>query len=188
MTFYASVLCLHVTAVLVMSAILGCDFLTLLHLRRASTMAEAHAWIDPFPKLPVLAGASLLVILLSGVYLALPAAAPGKAWPKVAVGSLFLMAPFGVMTGKRMQAIRKAYRETKVMSPELLGQLRDPFLKRSLAIRIATFLGIFLLVSAKPGLWASIGLVGSAMLIGFLSSSRRGDQAADHVSTFPDTW
>jgi hypothetical protein len=170
MTFYSSVLLLHVTAVLVMSGVMGCDLLTLLHLRRASTLVEAHAWIDPFPKLPVWAGVSLLVILFSGVYLALPAASPGMAWPKVAVASIFLMAPFGVMTARRMQAIRKAYREAKAMTPELLGRLRDPFLKRSMAVRIATFLGIFVLVSAKPGLWVSIGLVGAAMLLGFLVS------------------
>ncbi len=170
MTLYSLVLIFHVTAVLVLSAVLSIEILSLFHLRGASTLAEASPWIEPVPRLPLFAVGSLLVILFSGVYLVIPIATPGLAWPKVAVVALFLMGPFGAMTARRMRAIRKAYSVQKTMNSELLGRLRDPFLKMSLGVRVATFFGIFLLVSAKPGLWESISLVGTFLVLGFLSS------------------
>ena len=170
MTLYSLVLIVHVTAVLVLSAALSFEVLFLFHLRRASTLVEASPWIEPVPRLSLFAVGSLVVILSSGVYLVIPIATPGIAWPKVAVAALFLMAPFGAVTARRMRAIREAYRDEKAMNLELLGRLRDPVLKMSLGVRIATFLGIFLLVSAKPGLWGSVGLVGASMVVGLLSS------------------
>jgi hypothetical protein len=74
------------------------------------------------------------------------------------ITALLLMGPLGAISTKRMRAIRKACRIEKASNSELLGRLRDPFLKISLGVRIAVFLGIFLLVSAKPGLWESIAL------------------------------
>jgi hypothetical protein len=170
MTLYSVVLIIHVTAVFVLSAALSIEVLSLVHLRGASTLAEAYPWIAPAPRLPFFAGGSVLVILFSGVYLVIQESASGKAWPKVAASTLFLMAPLGGMTARRMRAIRKAYSFEKASSSELLGLLRDPFLKISLSIRIAAFLGIFLLVSAKPGLWESISVAGTSVIVGLLLS------------------
>jgi hypothetical protein len=161
---------IHVTAVLVLSAALSIEVLSLFHLRRASTLAEVSPWIEPVPRLPLFAVGALLIILFSGVYLIIPISAAGRAWPRVAVAALLLMAPFGAITARRMRAIRKAYRAHKAMNSELLGQLRDPLLKISLGVRIGVFLGIFLLVNAKPGLWESIGIVSASAALGLLPS------------------
>ena len=177
MTLYSIVLVIHVTAVLVLCAALSIELLSLFHLRRASTSAEARPWIDPVPRLPLFAVGSLPVILSSGVYLVIQESASGKAWPKVAASTLLLMAPLGAMTARRMRAIRNAYGFEKVISSELLGLLQDPFLKVSLGIRIAVFLGIFLLVSAKPGLWGSVALVGTSVILGLLSSVLGGGRS-----------
>jgi hypothetical protein len=170
MTLYSVVLIIHVTAVFVLSAALSIEVLSLVHLRGASTLAQALPWIAPAPRLPAFAAGSVLVILFSGVYLVIQESASGKAWPKVAASTLLLMAPLGAMTANRMHAIRKSFTLEKAISAELLGRLRDPFLKISVGIRLAAFLGIFLLVSAKPGLWASISLVGTSLVLGFFSS------------------
>jgi hypothetical protein len=177
MTLYSLVLIIHVTAVLVLCAALSIELLSLFHLRRASTSAEAGPWIDPVPRLPLFAVGSLPVILSSGVYLVIQESASGKAWPKVAASTLLVMAPLGAMTARRMRAIRKAYRFEKAINLELLGLLRDPFLKISMGIRIAVFLGIFLLVSAKPGLWGSVALVGTSVILGLLSSVLGGGRS-----------
>jgi hypothetical protein len=150
MAVHSIVLVIHVTAVLAPCAALSVEVLSLVYLRGASTLAEASPWIEPVPRLPRLAVGSVLVILFSGVDLVLPIAAPGQAWPKIATAALLLMGPLGAVTTKRMRAIRKAYRIEKASNSELLGRLRDPFLKISLGVRIAVFLGIFLLVSANP--------------------------------------
>jgi small-conductance mechanosensitive channel len=170
MTVYAIILFVHVTAVLVLSAALSFELLSLFHLRRAASMAEARPWINPVPRLPLLAGGSVLVILFTGGYLVMTLSASGRAWPKVAVVALLLMGPPAAMTGKRMRAIRGAFATAKAMNSELVGRLRDPFLKVSLGIRIAVFLGIFLLVNAKPGLWESITIIGASVVFGLVAS------------------
>jgi hypothetical protein len=92
------------------------------------------------------------------------------AWPKVAVGALLLIAPFGALTGWRLRAIRRASVETKAINSELSSRLRDPFLKVSLSVRIALFFGILLLMLAKPDLWASTGIVAASVVLGLLLS------------------
>jgi hypothetical protein len=92
------------------------------------------------------------------------------AWPKVAVGALLLIGPLGALTGWRLRAIRHASVATKAINSELSSRLRDPFLKVSLSIRIALFFGIVLLMSAKPGLWLSIGIVATSVVLGLLLS------------------
>jgi len=170
MTLYSLVLVIHVTAVFVLAAALSIEVLSLVHLRGAFTLAEAYPWINPAPTLPLFAGGSVLVILFSGVYLVIQESASGKAWPKVAVAALLLMAPLGAMTARRIRAIRKAYAAENAINSVLLSRLRDPFLKVSLGIRIAVFVGIFLLVSTKPGLWGSISIVGASVVLGLLAS------------------
>jgi len=73
-----------------------------------------------------------------------------------------------------MRAIRRACSDAKAINSELLSRLQDPFLKISLGIRIAVFLGIVLLMATKPELWASIIVVGISIILGVLSSVLAG--------------
>src|SRR5712692_5078856 len=170
MTLYSFVLFAHVTAVLVLFACLSLETLSLFHLRRASTLTGVQLWIEPVPGLSAVALGSLLVILLSGIYLTIQMSGFGLAWPKVSVGAFLLMAPLGAMTGRRMRAIRHASADAKAINSELLGRLQDRFLKVSLGIRIVVFLGILLLMAAQPELWESISVVAAAVVLGLLSS------------------
>ena len=69
MTLYSIVLYLHVLASIGLFATLGFEGLSLFHLRRASTLAEARLWIEPVLRLPLVTAASGLIVLCSGVYL-----------------------------------------------------------------------------------------------------------------------
>ena len=109
-------------------------------------------------------------MLFSGVYLAVRMSAFELAWPKVAIGALLLIAPLGALTGKRMHVIRRSSGPASTTNSELLAQLRDPFLKISLSIRIAVFFGIVLLMAAKPELWQSIAIVVGSVVLGLLLS------------------
>ena len=133
-------------------------------------MTEARRWIEPIPGLPLVAIGSLLVVFFSGVYLALRISAFGSAWPTVTVAALLLFAPLSARTGRRMRAIRRASSDAKTINSALLSRLQDPFLKISLGIRIAIYLGIVLLMAAQPELWESISIVGTAIVLGLLSS------------------
>jgi hypothetical protein len=170
MTFYSLVLFAHITAVLGLFATLSIEVLSLFHLRRASTLTEARRWLEPVPGLPLMASISLLVILLSGVYLAMRMSAFNLAWTKITVGAILIIAPFGALTSRRMRAVRRVCGDTTTINSELLGRFQDPFLKISLGIRIAVFLGIVLLMAAKPGLWQSVSIIGSSVVFGLLSS------------------
>jgi len=157
MTLYSLILFLHVAAALGLFASLSFEFLSPSHLRRASEQSEVRRWIDPVPRLPLLAMASILVVFFSGIFLTVRMSFD-TAWPKVTIGALLLIAPLGAVTGKRMRVIRRNS-EASTMKPDLLRRVRDPFLKISLGIRIAVFSGIVLLMTAKPELWPSIGIV-----------------------------
>src|SRR6266478_9192950 len=171
MTFYSLILFIHVTAVLGLCAVLSFEVLSLFHLRRVSSSTEARVWVELVPGLPLVGMGSLLVVFCSGIYLAMRMSAFELAWPKVTVAALLLIAPLGALTGRRMRAIRMACAdEARAISIDLLGRLQDPFLKVSLGIRIAVFLGIVLLMAAKTGLWQSIGVVGTSVALGLLSS------------------
>ncbi len=95
------------------------------------------------------------------------------AWPKVTVGALLLIAPLVALTGRRMRAIRKACTDARAINSELLHRLQEPFLKISLGIRIAVFLGIVLLMAAQPELWVSVSVVGASGVVGLLFSLLR---------------
>src|SRR5215472_84947 len=144
--------------------------LSLYRLRRATTLTEALAWIEPVPRLPLIVAGSGLVTLFSGGYLAMRTSAFGLAWPKVAVAALLLMAPLGAVTGRRMRAIRQACTNATAIDGELLSRLQDPFLKISLCIRVSIFLSVVLLMGAKPNLWNSIATVRIFLLLGALVS------------------
>jgi len=59
-------------------------------------------------------------------------------------------------------------------------------LKISLGIRIAVFLGIVLLMAAKPELWASIIVVGISIILGLLSSVLAGCHSGSLSAPSPD--
>ena len=170
MSIYSLVLIFHVIAVFVLCAALTIEALSLVHLRGASTRSEVSPWIAPAPTLHLFALAAVIVIAISGFYLVASILPSGHAWSKVAVVSLLFMGPLGAVTGRRLRAIRKAYKAGKASNSELLDQLQDPFLKVSLCIRIAFFFGIFLLVSSKPRLWESVGLMGFFLVAGLASA------------------
>jgi hypothetical protein len=170
MTLHPVLLFVHVTAVFVLCAMLSFEALSLFHLRRASNWADARPWIEPIRRASLFVISSLLIILFTGFLLVIPIAKPGQVWPRIAAISLLSIAPVGALTGKRMRAIRKAFRQEKAFSSELSARLCDPFLKLSLSVRVALFLGIFMLVNFKPGLGGSLLTIGGFSTLGLLVS------------------
>jgi hypothetical protein len=170
MTFYSAVLFVHVVSALGVFAALSLEAVGLVHLRRATTANEARFWIAFAPGLPALAIGSLVLLLLSGILMTAQMAGWMLAWPRVAMGALILIGPLGAITGRRMRAIRAACAANKPNESDLLGKLRDPFLKFSMNIRIALVLGIVLLMTAKPELRESLGVVVSSVFLGFVST------------------
>jgi hypothetical protein len=141
--------------------------------------------MEPVGGLPLVALAAMLVVFFSGLSLAARMSAFDLAGPKAAIGTILLMAPLGAVSGKRVRAIRQACADAKALKRELLGRLQDPFLNLWLGIRVAVFLGIILLMAARPGLWESVSVVVASFAIGLLPSllARR----CNELSSLPST-
>jgi hypothetical protein len=91
MTLYSLVLFLHVGAALALASALSIDALILFQLRRATSPAGAHLWLDLWPVVPWTASGSGLFLLFSGGYLADRMSAWTLAWPKMAFATLILI-------------------------------------------------------------------------------------------------
>jgi len=153
-----------------MFACLSLEVLSLSRLRRASTLSEIQLWIEPVPRLSRIALGSLLIILLTGVFLAIQMSGFGLGWLRVTVAAFLLMAPLGAASGRRIRNVQRLSANSKMMQSEILDLLRHPFLKVSLAMRIAVFLGIVLLMTAKPGLPESLAIAGGSVVLGLASA------------------
>jgi hypothetical protein len=169
MSLYPTVLFLHITAVLALFACMGFELLSLFRLRRAATVAEARTWIDPVPRLSLWTGGSALVTFISGIYLAQRVSAFGQAWIDLTIVALLLIAPLGALTGKRMRTIRQALTNASTLEHDLIRRLNDSLLKTSLSFRICLFLGIVLLMAAKPELVQAVCIVVGSVVLGLLS-------------------
>jgi hypothetical protein len=170
MTLYSAALFVHVVSALGVFAAMSLEAVALLHLRRATTTSEARLWIEFAPGLPALAIGSLVFLLLSGIFMTIQMSGWTLAWPRVAMGALILIGPLGAITSRRMRAIRVACTAKNPNESDLFAKLRDPFLKFSMNIRIALVLGIVLLMTAKPELRESLGIVVSSVFLGFVST------------------
>jgi hypothetical protein len=170
MTLYSVVLFVHIVSTLGVFAALSLEAVGLVHLRRATTASDARLWMEFAPGLPAFAIGSLVFLLLSGIFMTAQMAGWSLAWPRVAMGALILIGPLGAVSGRRMRAIRLACVANKPNESDLLGKLRDPFLKYSMNLRIALVLGIVLLMTAKPELRESFGIVVSSIFLGLVST------------------
>ena len=170
MTLYSLVLFAHVTSVLALGACLSLEVVALFYLRRASTSPEVQLWIEPVPGLSAIALGSILVTLFSGVYLTIKMSGFGLAWVDVTMGAFLLMAPLGAVTGRRLRVIRHLSASGQTNLPKLLNLLRQRFLRISLCIRVAVFLGIVLLMTAKPDFLESLIIAGGSIVLGSVAA------------------
>jgi uncharacterized membrane protein len=182
MTLYSAVLFVHVASALGVFAALCLEVVSLLHLRQATTASETRVWLEFAPGLTAWTAASFLLLLLSGIFMTTQSSEWVLAWVRVALGALLLIGPLGAVTGRKMRAIRNARASYTTNESDLVAKLRDPFLKFSVNIRVAVVLGIVLLMTAKPELRQSLGIVVSAVFIGFVSTVFWGRDTASSAA------
>ena len=170
MTFYSAMLYVHVVSAFGIFVVLCLEAVALIHLKRAATTIEAHGWAEFLSGLPAWTLASFIFMLFSGIFMTAQGVGWTAAWLKVAMGALFLIGPLGAASGRRMRSIRTACAADIPNEFDLWGKLRDPLLKYSMNIRIAVVLGIVLLMTAKPDLPESLGVVAVSAILGVIST------------------
>jgi hypothetical protein len=178
MTIYSAVLFVHIVSVVVLTAVLGFEWLRMSQLRRASSAAEVGDWISLVPQLPAIAIASMLLLLLTGVYLTVQLQAWVLAWPKVSFLSLLSLAPLGSASGRRTRALRASMKGQPALDMEQLKRrISDPVLSLSLGLRTAVVLAVILIMTAKPTLEVCLAILAVALLMGLFLGWRRASDS-----------
>ena len=182
MTLYSLALFLHVGSALALASALSIDGLILFQLRRVTTAAAAHPWLNLWSVVPRTAGGSGFLLLLSGAYLTHRMSVWTLAWPKIALATLILIAVLGVITGKRMRAVRQFCASGEAAEFEYARRLHDPLLKASLGTRIALLFAAVLIMNAQPPLWESLAVVGGSLLLGPIAALLIRDSGSDSLA------
>jgi len=163
---------LHVTAAMGIVAGLGIEGLTLVHLRAARNGADVRQSLTSSRYAQRIAGSSLLVAIITGLYLATVYWHWSGAWMGVAMLTIIAMALVGgLMTGRALRSV------TDAMGPGAIPALQAR-LGMSYTIRLGLFLGIVFLMTTKPAsgpiALAAVAVAGAVGFLAGLPARRRG--------------
>ena len=192
MSIYTIVLFLHVSGAIGYFIGTGTWLFGLSALRRAQRVEQVRALTNLVGRSGPLFGISVLLILATGLYMALTAWGLRTGWIDVALISLILIAPLGTaFIEPRRRAIDRLAREAPdgPLSQALEQRTQDPVLLTALQTLAALLLGIVFLMTTKPSLTSSLIVMAVALILGLASGllvSRatriRGQGVAAHTN------
>ena len=119
-------------------------------------------------------GISVLLILVTGFYLALTAWSLWTGWIAVALISLLLLVPSGAaLIEPRRRAIARLAQEAPdgLLSQALEQRIHDPILGTALQTVTILLLGIVFLMTNKPSLIGSLIVMAVALVLGLASGA-----------------
>lgn len=144
----SNLLFIHVISAMGFFFALGIEGVALAQLRRATDGAALRAALGSFAAVQRVAGPSLLLLLLSGLYLARAYWQGKGAWIGLGlVGLLAVGAISGVMTGRNIRRFRKSLDTAGEVS--FIGRAQR-ILRTSYALRLALAALIVYLMTVKP--------------------------------------
>ena len=174
MTYYSLALFFHFVGLVMLFIGYGLEWIVSAFLRGATTTDQVRAWLRVYrTSLPV-SGPGLLVLILSGAYLAQISGAMKNGWMSVSMLVIALALIIGfVFILPRVKAIRAALPEGSAALPaNATALLRAPGLPTLIRVRALLALGIVYLMTAKPDTLASSLLaLGAAIILGLLASA-----------------
>ena len=141
--------------------------------QNAASAEQLRSWLRVFKISPALSGAGLLVLLLSGGYLA--SLSPGtmrQGWISATfLGIIVALALGFALILPRMRGIRSALPAGNEALPAALrNRLADPVLLTAIRVRVLLATGIVYLMVAKNPLVPSLVALGVAAILGALLS------------------
>lgn len=161
---------LHIAGALGISAALALEWTGLRQIRSTILPEQVRAWMGIFKSANRLSIISMLVTVLTGIYMMF-AAWGTPPWIIVSLGSVALMIVLAIVpTGPRMAAIgRVLTAEKRPVSQTLYSLVSHPLLWISIQTRVAIFLGILLLMIAKLDWVGSLIVMGVTIILGLAS-------------------
>jgi hypothetical protein len=174
MTTYSLALFFHFVGLVMLFVGYGLEWIVSAFLRGATTTDQVRAWMRVYrTSLPV-SGPGLLVLILSGGYLAQVTGAMKNGWMSASFIAIFLALVIGFMfILPRVKAIRAALPEGSAALPaNAIALLCAPGLPTLIRIRAMLALGIVYLMTMKPDTFASSLLaLGAAVILGLLAAA-----------------
>jgi hypothetical protein len=174
MSIYTIVLFLHVSGAIGYFIGTGTWLFGFSALRRAQRVEQVRALVQLVGRSGPLLGISVLLILVTGLYMALTAWGLQTGWIAIALISLVLIAPLGTaLIEPRRRAIDRLAREAPDGPlPESLEQrTHDSVLLIALQTVAALLLGIVFLMTTKPSLVGSLIVMAVALALGLASGA-----------------
>jgi hypothetical protein len=191
MSIYTIVLFLHVSGAIGYFISIGTWLFGLSAIRRAQRVEQVRALTNLTGRLGLFFGISVLLILATGLYMALTAWSLQTGWIGVALISLVLIAPLSTaLIEPRRRAIDRLAREAPdgPLPQALERRTHDPILATTLQTVAALLLGIVFLMTTKPALIGSLIVMAVALALGlasgllvFRATRTRGQGVADHT-------
>jgi Predicted integral membrane protein (DUF2269) len=172
MTIYTIVLFLHVSGAIGYFISMGTWLFGFAAIRRAQRVEQVRALTNLVGRLGPLFGISVLLILATGLYMAINAWGFQTGWIDVALISLILIAPLGTafIEPRRRTIDRLAQEAPDGPLPQSLERsTHDPVLMTALLTVTILLLGIVFLMTNKPSLIGSLIVMAVALVLGLAS-------------------
>ena len=169
MSIYTIVLFLHISGAIGYFISIGTWLFGFSALRRVQRVEQVRALADLTGRVGPLFGISVLLILVTGLYMTVTAWGFQTGWIPVGLISLVLIAPLGTaLIEPRRRAIERLAREAPDGPlPESLEQrIHDPILWTALQTVAVLLLGIVFLMTTKPSLVGSLVVMAVALVLG----------------------
>jgi hypothetical protein len=171
MNTYSIVLFLHFVGMAALFIGYGLEWTASTLLRGATTAGEARSWLRVYRgSLPV-SGPGLLLLILTGFYMAGVNRMTKEGWVIAAVVGivLALVIGFGLLL-PRFKKLRPQLQAegTAALSSEVLGGVKDPVIATLIRIRTMLAIGIVYLMTAKTPLVPSLVVLLAAIGLGVI--------------------
>ena len=174
MTNYTLALFFHFVGLVALVVGYGLEWIVSALLRKATTADQVRAWLRVYRTSLPISGPGLLVLILSGGYLATFSGAMKQGWMSASLLAIVFALGIGfVFILPRVRAIRGALPEGGGALPAKAAELlQAPGLPTLIRVRGLLALGIVYLMTVKPDtLVASLLIVGAAIVLGLLASA-----------------
>ena len=171
MSIYSIILFVHVIGAIGYFLGIGILLFILLGLRRAQRVEHVRALIHLNDLSAPFSAASAVLLLVTGLYLALTAWSLLTSWILVALISLLLMVPTSaaLIAPRRSAIVKQLAREAPggELSRALERHLDDPVLTKVCTTVLTLLLGLVFLMTTKPDLVGSLTVWGSPCCSGW---------------------
>ncbi len=166
MTPYALVLFIHLAGTVTLFLAFGIEWAAISFLGKANSPEEAQTWLRLSRLAPLINGPALLVVILSGGYLASIIRAFKQGWiPASFIGIAVVALLGGAINAPKLRAIRLAIPKG---GDGLSAALRTKLLPVSVSLRTFVALGIVFMMVAKLPLGPSVLALLCALGVGLL--------------------